>query len=140
MAQVASRNSAKYNVLVFHALCGMITNFMEEKPLPKQIDKHKIKYLSKQLFEALQEPVDKMLLEIKKKGLEEEDELLAQGITEDVNIPEVLHISALGMEHFFRLNMQICDLPEARKNTLLIQLNSLLISYGLETMDISIFD
>lgn len=140
MKRVALRSSAKYNVLVFHALCGMLTNFMEEKRLPKQIDKHKIKYLSKQLFEALQEPVDQMLLEIKKKGLEEGNELLAQGITEDVNIPEVLHISAIGMEHFFRLNMQICDLPDVKKNTLFAQLNSLLISYGLETMDISIFD
>lgn len=134
------RNDPKYNVLVFHALCGMMANFMESNQLPKQIDKHTIKFLSKQLFEALQKPVNDMLLQIKIEGIKEGDEALQQGITEDVDIPEVLHISAIAMEHFFRLSLQITDLPEVRKNTLFTQLNSLLISYGLETMDISIFD
>lgn len=133
------RNHPKYDIIVFHGICGMMLNLMEASVLPdRQINKQKIKYLSKQLFEALQEPVDKLLMDIKKQGLAVGDDQLAQGITEDVDIPEVLHISAVAMEHFFRLSLQITDMDEARKNTLFAQLNSLLISYGLEPMDITL--
>lgn len=131
------RNDPKYNVLVFHALCGMLANFMESNPLPKRINKHTIKYLSKQLFEALQQPADSMLLQIKMENIKEGQE---QDSTEAMDVTDALHIGAVGMEHFFRLSLQIMDLPEVKKNTLYAQLNSLLISYGLETMDISIFD
>jgi hypothetical protein len=106
----------------------MLANFMEEHPLPKYIEKHKIKYLSKQLFEALQQPADKLLTSLKNEH------------AEDAEITGLLHLSAVGMEHFFRLNMQISDLDEVRKNTLIAQLNSLLISYGIETMDIKIYE
>lgn len=128
MKQVELRSSSKYNLLVFHGLCGMMANFMEEHPLPKYIEKHKIKYLSKQLFDALQQPADKLLTSLKNEQVENEE------------ITGLLHLSAVGMEHFFRLNMQISDLDEVRKNTLIAQLNSLLISYGLESMDVTIFD
>lgn len=128
MKQVSLRSDPKYNLLVFYGLCGMLANFMEEKPLPKYVTKQKIKYLSKQLFEALQEPADRLLTKINSEQVE------------DGEITSLLHTSAISMEHFFRLNMQISDLEEVRKNTLIAQLNSLLISYGLESMDIKIFD
>ena len=139
MDLVQLRNHPKYNVIVFHAFCGMLANFMEENKLPKFIDKHKVRYLSNQLFTELQKPTDRLLFEIKKEGLIKDDENLIRGVTDEVDIPEVLHMSAMGMEHFFRLSLQITDMSPVKKNTLFAQLNSLLIGYGLETMDINIF-
>lgn len=139
MDLVQLRSHPKYNVVVFHAFCGMLANFMEENKLPKFINKHKIKHLSNQLFIELQKPTDRLLFELKKEGMINDDEALINGITDEVDIPEVLHLGAMGMEHFFRLTLQINDLPDVKMNTLLAQINSLLLSYGLETMDVSLF-
>lgn len=138
---LTGRKNPKYDIMVFHAMCMVMANLLESAVLPdKKINRQTIKYLSKQLFLELQKPVDSLLLELKVEGIKTGDENLQQYIIDDTNVASHIHIAAVAMEHFFRLSMQITDLPDVRRNTLFAQMNSLLISYGLEAMDISIFD
>lgn len=138
---LTGRKNPKYDIMVFHAMCMVMANLLESAVLPdKKINRQTIKYLSKQLFLELQKPVDSLLLELKVEGIKTGDEKLQQYIIDDTNVASHIHIAAVAMEHFFRLSMQITDLEDVRRNTLFAQMNSLLISYGLEPMDISIFD
>lgn len=138
---LTGRKDPKYDIMVFHAMCMVMANLIEGALIPnKKINKHKIKMLSRQLFEELQRPVDSLLLELKIEGIRTGNEDLQRGTLDDTNIASHIHIAAMAMEHFFRLSMQITDLPRVKSNTLFAQMNSLLISYGLEPMDVSIFD
>lgn len=138
---LTGRKNPKYDIMVFHAMCMVMANLLESAVLPdKKINRQTIKYLSKQLFLELQKPVDSLLLELRVEGIKTGDEDLQDYIIDGTNVASHIHIAAVAMEHFFRLSMQITDLEDVRRNTLFAQMNSLLISYGLEAMDISIFD
>ena len=58
MGKVLPRNHKKYNLIMYHALCGMMTNFLDEEVLPdKSLVKQRIKLLTNQLYQELQKPV-----------------------------------------------------------------------------------
>lgn len=122
------RKHPKYSLLVYIALTGMMTNFIEEHVIPdKSMNKQKIKLLTSQLHTELLKVVDNFFLRIKN-----DDDY------DKVEITEQFHIATIAMEHFFRLSLQIEDLDDTRKQGLVTQLNILLVSYGLETIEIPV--
>ena len=126
--KVLRRNSPKYSLLVYIALTGMMTNFIEEHVIPdKSMNKQKIKLLTSQLHTELLKVVDNFFLRIKN-----DDEY------DKLEITEQFHIATIAMEHFFRLSLQIEDLDDMKKQGLVTQLNILLVSYGLETIEIPV--
>lgn len=130
MGKVLPRNHRKYNLIVYHALCGMMTNFLDESVLPdKSLVKHRIKLLTNQLYQELQKPVDHFLTELKTEGHQD-------GIYEGQDMTELFQIATTAMEHYFRLSLQIEDMDDIKKQGITTQLNIFLKSYGLETMDI----
>ena len=130
MGKVLPRNHKKYNLIVYHALCGMMTNFLEEAVLPdKSLVKQRIKLLTKQLYDELQKPVDDFLVKLKKDGYE-------GAVYEGQDMTELFQIATIAMEHYFKLSLQIEDMDDIKKQGLTTQLNIFLKSYGLEAMDI----
>jgi hypothetical protein len=126
--KVLRRNSPKYSLLVYIALTGMMTNFIEENVIPdKSMNKQKIKLLTSQLHAELLKVVDNFFLRIKN-----DDDY------DKLEITEQFHIATIAMEHFFRLSLQIEDLDDMKKQGLVTQLNILLVSYGLETIEIPV--
>lgn len=126
--KVLRRNSPKYSLLVYIALTGMMTNFIEEHVIPdKSMNKQKIKLLTSQLHTELLKVVDNFFLRIKN-----DDDY------DKLEITEQFHIATIAMEHFFRLSLQIEDLDDMKKQGLVTQLNILLVSYGLETIEIPV--
>jgi hypothetical protein len=126
--KVLRRNSPKYSLLVYIALTGMMTNFIEEHVIPdKSMNKQKIKLLTSQLHAELLKVVDNFFLRIKN-----DDDY------DKLEITEQFHIATIAMEHFFRLSLQIEDLDDMKKQGLVTQLNILLVSYGLETIEIPV--
>ena len=130
MGKVLPRNHRKYNLIMYHALCGMMTNFLEEEVLPdKSLVKQKIKLLTNQLYQELQKPVDEFLKKLKEDGYED-------GIYQGQDMTELFQVATIAMEHYFRLSLQIEDMDEIKKQGLTTQLNIFLKSYDLETMDV----
>jgi hypothetical protein len=106
----------------------MMTNFIEEHVIPdKSMNKQKIKLLTSQLHTELLKVVDNFFLRIKN-----DDDY------DKLEITEQFHIATIAMEHFFRLSLQIEDLDDMKKQGLVTQLNILLVSYGLETIEIPV--
>jgi hypothetical protein len=119
-----------YNLIVYYAFCGMMTNFLEENILPdKTLVKQRIKLLTKQLYEELQKPVDDFLTKIKKDGHED-------GVYDGQDMTDLFQIATVAMEHYFRLSLQIEDMDDVKKQGLTTQLNILLKSYDLETLSV----
>lgn len=126
--KILPRGHRKYNLLVYLGLCGMMTNFLEENVFPdKSLTKQRIKLLTKQLHGELLKVVDDFFDKIK--GDDEFDSM---------ELTEQMHIATIAMEHFFRLALQIEDLDDMKKQGLVTQLNILLVSYGLETIEIPV--
>ena len=122
------RNHPKYNLLVYIALCGMMTNFIDENVIvDKSMNKQKIKLLTKQLYTEMLKVADTFFDRIK------DDEKY-----DALEMTEQFHIATIAMEHFFRLSLQIEDLDDTKKQGLVTQLNILMVSYGLETIDIPV--
>lgn len=130
MGKILPRSHKMYNLIVYYALCGMVTNFLEENVLPdKSLMKQRIKLLTKQLHQELQRPVDDFFSKIKKDGHED-------GVYDGQDMTELFQIATTAMEHYFRLSLQIEDLDDIKKQGLTTQLNILLKSYDLEPMSI----
>jgi hypothetical protein len=130
MSKVLPRKHRKYNLLVYYALCGMMTNWLEENVIPdKMLNKQKVKMLTKQLHLELLKPVDEFYKKLKEDGYED-------GVYDNENLTDLFHIATIAMEHYFRLSLQIEDMDEIRKQGLVTQLNILLKSYDLETLDV----
>ena len=130
MGKVLPRNHKKYNLIMYHALCGMMTNFLDEEVLPdKSLVKQKIKLLTNQLYQELQKPVDEFLSKLKEEGYED-------GIYEGQDMTELFQVATTAMEHYFRLSLQIEDMDDVKKQGLTTQLNILLKSYDLETLSV----
>jgi hypothetical protein len=111
-------------------MCGMMTNWIEENIIPdKVIYRHKVKMLTKQLHEELLKPVDDFYKKLKEEGHED-------GQFQGQDMTDLFHIATIAMEHYFRLSLQIEDMDEIRKQGLVTQLNILLKSYDLETLDV----
>jgi hypothetical protein len=126
--KVLARGHKKYNLIVYMGLCGMMTNFIEENVFPdKSMTKQKVKLLTKQLHGELLKVVDSFFDRIK------------DDVDHDpMELTEQIHIATIAMEHFFRLALQIEDLDDMKKQGLVTQLNILLVSYGLETIEIPV--
>lgn len=132
MSKVLPRKHPKYNLLVYYALCGMMTNWIEENIIPDRIVyRHKVKMLTNQLNQELQKPINDFFEMVNKENASED-------VYEARELTEQIHIATLAMEHFFRLGMQLNDMDPVRKQGLTTQMNILLKSYGLETMDVPI--
>ena len=128
MGKVLPRNHKMYNLIVYYAFCGMMTNFLEENVLPdKTLLKQRIKLLTNQLYQELQKPVDDFLTKIKKDGHED-------GVYDGQDMTDLFQVATVAMEHYFRLSLQIEDMDDIKKQGLTTQLNILLKSYDLETM------
>jgi hypothetical protein len=108
----------------------MMTNWLEENVIPdKMLNKQKVKMLTKQLHLELLKPVDEFYKKLKEDGYED-------GVYDNENLTDLFHIATIAMEHYFRLSLQIEDMDEIRKQGLVTQLNILLKSYDLETLDV----
>lgn len=130
MSKVLPRKHRKYNLLVYYAMCGMMTNWIEENIIPdKIIYRHKVKMLTKQLHEELLKPVDDFYKKLKEEGHED-------GQFQGQDMTDLFHIATIAMEHYFRLSLQIEDMDDVRKQGLVTQMNILLKSYDLETLDV----
>lgn len=130
MSKVLPRKHRKYNLLVYYAMCGMMTNWIEENIIPdKIIYRQKVKLLTKQLHEELLKPVDDFYKKLKEEGHE-------NGQFQGQDMTDLFHIATIAMEHYFRLSLQIEDMDEVRKQGLVTQMNILLKSYDLETLDV----
>lgn len=125
---VLPRDHPKYNLTVYLTLCQFMADFIEDKVVRDPLYKQKIKFLTKQLVEALQQPVDRLF------RMQMDD---GEGFATEEHLTQ-FEVAANAMEHFFKLSMQIEDLEPVRKQGLITQLNILLLSYGLETMDVPI--
>ena len=126
--KVLPRNHKKYNLIVYFGLCGMMTNFLEENVFPdKSMTRQRLKLLTKQLHGELLKVVDDFF-----------DKIKDDSEYDSMQLTEQMHIATTAMEHFFRLALQIEDLDETRKQGLVTQLNILLVSYGLETIEIPV--
>ena len=130
MSKVLPRKHRKYNLLVYYALCGMMTNWIEEHIIPdKVINRQKVKMLTKQLHLELMKPVDDFYKRLKEEGYED-------GQFQGQDMTDLFHIATIAMEHYFRLSLQIEDMDEIRKQGMVTQMNILLKSYDLETLDV----
>lgn len=130
MSKVLPRKHRKYNLLVYYAMCGMMTNWIEENIIPdKIIYRHKVKMLTKQLHEELLKPIDDFYKRLNEEGHED-------GQFQGQDMTDLFHIATIAMEHYFRLSLQIEDMDDVRKQGLVTQMNILLKSYDLETLDV----
>jgi len=109
-----------HDYLTYYSLCNMLTDFIDDRWAKNSNNVRKVKLLSNQLKSELEKSIDHVFESKNSEGVD-----MSNVLDQFVNASDI-------MLFFFRIGLQLDELPDEQKFELNTKINNLLLEYNID--------